>query len=395
MRWKNKGHEFDEVGERFKDLERIYIYGTGQFGTEAAVLLKGIGADIAFIDQIKTEQKTYMGVSVFTPEQFEAENLHAIVVLAMGRDNAGIVLKQLELKGYQYGVTVFDINSFMSFYIYIIALYRYQKCVMVDCSVMATWQCSLRCKNCMGAFPYIKQPQRVNFSEWKKDVDILFANIDYVLEFGIAGGEMLLCNNLEQYIDYVMSNYAHQIGNCTFLTNGTILPNEKIIEVLQKYHMHVVVSNYSEVRHWKERFNKLEQLMNENGIPISTIDYESWIDMGWTEKKHKDEVDTLFDTCGMQCRVVREGRLNYCVHGMTANEALYHLDLIDDEFDLTAEMDRKKYQLVEYHLGFNERGNLKMCHYCNGYVNINEKTVPVAIQLTTEEYLQIQGKDRR
>lgn len=382
MRWKNKGHEFDEIGKRFEAINKIYIYGAGAGGgIDAAVLLKGIGADVVFVDRNIAAQKKYLNIDVITHEQLEINNNNSIIVLSMGLFNTGLILKQLELKGYVYGKNLFDIKSFLGFYIYIIALYKYKKCIMLDGGVMAIYRCSLKCKNCMGGFPYMSNPPQVSLAQFKKDADIYFNNIDYTLSFGLGGAEIMMCKNLDAYIEYVMENFAHQIWKFSFLTNGTILPDKNIIELLKRYQIDVVVSNYSSVKNWEDKFQKLKAVMNENGVHVRTIDYENWINMGWTENTYKEDIGDLFDICGMQCRVVHDGKLNYCIHGMTSNEAIFHADITDDEFDLLSNDSRKKYQLVEYHLGFNKNGDLKMCHYCNGYININNKTVSVAKQL--------------
>jgi len=382
VRWKNKGHVFDEIGKRFEAINKIYIYGAGAGGgIDAAVLLKGIGADVVFVDRNKAAQKKYLNIDVITHEQLEMNNNNSIIVLSMGLFNTGLILKQLELKGYVYGKNLFDIKSFLGFYIYIIALYKYKKCIMLDGGVMAIYRCSLKCKNCMGGFPYMSNPPQVSLAQFKKDADIYFNNIDYTLSFGLGGAEIMMCKNLDAYIEYVMENYAHQIWKFSFLTNGTILPVKNIIELLKRYQIDVVVSNYSSVKNWEDKFQKLKAVMNENGVHVRTIDYENWINMGWTENTYKEDIEDLFDICGMQCRVVHDGKLNYCIHGMTSNEAIFHADITDDEFDLLSNDSRKKYQLVEYHLGFNKNGDLKMCHYCNGYININHKTVSVAEQL--------------
>lgn len=394
MKWINKGHEFDEVGKRFENLKRIYLYGAGLYGKQAADMLRGVGAEFVFVDRAESLQGTIEGIKVILPEELKIIQGQEIIVLTMGAENAGIVLKQLEMEGLKYGSDIYDVHSFLQFYIYIIALYRYGKCIMTDCTVMGTYQCSLKCKYCMAAIPYLQESKQVEYADFKRDVDILFENVDFVLEFGIGGGEMFLCKNLEQYIEYVMKNYSSHIWNCSILTNGTILPNEKVIETLKKYKLNVVVSRYSGVPNWHEKYKKLETLLQEHQIPVSTIDYENWVDMGWTQKQYKKNVGGLFDMCGMQCRIVKNGKLNYCLHGMIANEALYHLDLSEDEFDLCVQQDRKKFKLVEYHLGFLNKGCLEMCHYCNGYVNINQNTIPVAQQMTAEEYVQFHRKDR-
>ena len=64
MIWSNKGHEFDKIGSKFLPLKRIYIYGAGSFGSDAAKLLSGIGANIFFVDQDKSQQKKYMNIDV-------------------------------------------------------------------------------------------------------------------------------------------------------------------------------------------------------------------------------------------------------------------------------------------------------------------------------------------
>ena len=85
MIWSNKGHEFDKIGSKFLLLKRIYIYGAGSFGSDAAKLLSGIGANIFFVDQDKSQQKKYMNIDVISPEQMELKNKETIVILAMGR----------------------------------------------------------------------------------------------------------------------------------------------------------------------------------------------------------------------------------------------------------------------------------------------------------------------
>lgn len=380
MKWANKGHEFDEIAERFDEIEQIILYGAGEFGVQCANMLNGIGATFIFADRMKCIKGSFMGRKVIHPREI-LNNRKSIIILCMARDNAGIVLKHLELQGFRYGETIYDVHSFMNYFIYIIAAYKYNKCLMLDCSVMATYHCSLRCKNCMGGFPYIKSPNKVSFEDFKQDVDILFSNIDYVMEFGIAGGEMFLVKNLDDYISYVMENYKDKIYNCTMITNGTIIPNDRVLSSMEKYKMHVTVSKYDSIPGWEDKYIALKNVLDERNIPISQIKYDNWVDMGWKDKKYKDDVKEMFDACGMQCRVVRGGKLNYCVHAMTANEALYGMDLGMDELDLAEEHDEMKKVILEYHMGFNTTGEMTMCHYCNGYVNINSRKVSVAEQL--------------
>lgn len=158
MRWKNKGHEFDRIGKRFEALNKVYIYGISTEGTDAAILLRGIGADVVFIDRTKAAYGKHMDIDVITYGQLDLNDRKSIIVLSMGLYNTGITLKQLELNGYIYGENIFDIKSFLGFYIYIIALYKYKKCIMVDGGVMAIYRCSLKCKKLYGRIPIYEKP---------------------------------------------------------------------------------------------------------------------------------------------------------------------------------------------------------------------------------------------
>ena len=128
MKWTNRGHQFDEIGKRFHDVEEIIIYGAGEYGMKLGKLLKGIKAPFVYLDDFKKSKGTCEGVKVIYHKDLEEEmkKKKCIIILALGRENAGIVLKGLELQGLRYGENVFDIHSFMNYYIYIYAKYSLQ-----------------------------------------------------------------------------------------------------------------------------------------------------------------------------------------------------------------------------------------------------------------------------
>ena len=384
MKWTNKGHEFDEIGNKFKNIGNVIIYGAGEYGTKCAKMLEGIGANFLFADRVKFQNGRYMGHKVISPDQIieELKLQNSIIVLALGRDNAGRALIALQMHGLRYGVEIFDVHNFMEVFFHIYAAYRYNKVLMYDVSVMVTYKCSLKCKNCMACIPYMERTPEVSFDKFKEDIDLLFSKIDYVIELGLGGGEMFLLKDLDRYISYVMDNYYNQFEEVQLLTNGTIIPNQNTIETIKRYNLRVYVSGYDTVPGWISKYDKLKQKMDSNNIPIEKIPYESWVDMGWREKNYTEHVDELFSMCGMKCRIVQDGKLNYCIHGALANKALYDLDISTDEYNLKTTAEGEKVVLMEYNLGFSESGEMKMCHFCNGYININQKVIPVAEQLS-------------
>lgn len=384
MKWRKKGHEFDEIGNKFKNIDNVIIYGAGEYGTKCAKMLEGIGANFIFADRVKSQNGKYMGHKVISPDQIteELKVQNSIIVLAMGQDNAGRALITLQMSGLQYGIDIFDVHNFMEVFFHIYAAYKYNKVLLYDVSVMVTYKCSLKCKKCMACIPYMKNPPEVSFEKFKKDIDTLFSKIDYVIELGFGGGEMFLLKNLDRYISYVMDNYSNQFEEASLLTNGTIVPNQNIIGTIKKYNLRILVSGYDTVPGWTDRYEKLKAKMDSNSIPIEILPYKNWVDMGWADKKYTEDVEELFSMCGMKCRIVQDGKLNYCIHGVLANQALYDLDISADEYNLETAIEDEKKVLMEYNLGFSESGEMKMCHFCNGYININQNVIPVAEQLS-------------
>ena len=53
MKWRNKGHEFDNIGEILKKIDNIYIYGAGKYGEQLGRLFQGVGASYTYIDIIR------------------------------------------------------------------------------------------------------------------------------------------------------------------------------------------------------------------------------------------------------------------------------------------------------------------------------------------------------
>ncbi len=391
MKWKNQGHEFDDIGIGFQSVNEVIIYGAGEKGRKLENIFKKLDVQYVFADR---RADMFMENSrVIAPEGIieEMKRTKAIIVLALARENAAVVLKQLVLKGgLQLGKDIFEYDIFCDFYLHIFLAYRFKKCIIEDCSLMAGFKCSLKCKHCICAFPYDTNKADLPLDEVKDSADKLFHQVDLIKTFGIGCPDILLYKDLAEITEYIMEHYSSKIITFSYLVNGMVLPNAHIIDIIKKYDIEVAVSCYTNVSGWQEHYARFKALMEENNIPIINVTMDKWVDMGWSERNyHKSDV-SIYDNCYVNCRAVYKNKLYSCIYAMTANRALYGYDDTEEAYDL--EEDNGKVSLMEYLLGFNKSGELSLCHYCNGYVNINEKTVPVAIQLTTEEYLQIQGK---
>lgn len=286
MKWKNKGHEFDAIGLKYKELKGVLVYGAGELGIELHKILKGIGADYKFVDDYLGIEKKYLDVEVITSDEMRTlmKEKGYIVVLTLGKINTSILLKQLILEGMVLGENLFEFQSFVNFYLHIIAAYRYNKCFVNSCSVKVINTCTLHCEKCMSALPYMKE-KNLSLKEAMEETDFLFSKLDYICYYAIGIGEGFLYQELDKLIEYTMENYKDNIGVFVIVSNGTIVPSEKVLKMVKKYNISIRVSNYYSVPGWKEKYEKLCEVLEKYEIMIQDYVYDEWIDMGWCDKK--------------------------------------------------------------------------------------------------------------
>lgn len=86
------------------------------------------------------------------------------------------------------------------------------------------------------------------------------------------------------------------------------------------------------------------------------------------QEESAEQLIQKFDQCMTPCREMRNGKLYYCVMARTVSDNLgYHIGE-DDFLDLESlpEGDLGRRILLEYNLGYSEKGFLEMCAKCRG-----------------------------
>ena len=63
MKWVNKGHELDILGEKIKKIKKVYLYGIGGYAQEIWELMelgkKWFDWEKIYVDQNDQESKTF------------------------------------------------------------------------------------------------------------------------------------------------------------------------------------------------------------------------------------------------------------------------------------------------------------------------------------------------
>ena len=96
MKWKSKGHEFDQVYNRLKSKNKFWLFGAGMYGEAIYEELEKIGVGIlGFIDNNELKwHTTYMKKEILPLEEISLKDDEAIVV-CVSPYSRGPIMKQL------------------------------------------------------------------------------------------------------------------------------------------------------------------------------------------------------------------------------------------------------------------------------------------------------------
>lgn len=91
-------------------------------------------------------------------------------------------------------------------------------------------------------------------------------------------------------------NYE-KIGQYTVYTNGTVIPETKVIKALKKYDVFIHISDY---RIGEKQRAEFVRILEENGISFTIQSYDYWYDLGTLEKRNysKEELSQIYRDCG-------------------------------------------------------------------------------------------------
>ncbi len=258
-----------------------------------------------------------------------------------------------------------------------------------------TLTCNLKCKLCAAYSPYHNKKTTVGIEDLKKILVRYFNITDFVEQLGITGGEPMLHPDLPELFEEIYT-YLSRIGEVRIFTNGTIIPDQKLICVLKKYgpKFSFLIDDYG--AHLSTKIPEIVKVLDENGIAYVVRDYCSeslhcggWVDFGDVrEKKHSyDEAKELYSKCAFPnklhfCFTIYGGIMRPCGPigrrlslGLPVSENEY-VDILDDS--LSIEEQKVKIRNI-YNASYFET-----CAYCNGLCDDSERFKP-AEQLTAEE----------
>lgn len=391
MKWEKKGHEFDDIGYLLKDKRNIFIYGAGESSRELIQLLEKINFwtnwKIFLIDgDQKKQEEGVDGYAVLKPEIFFAMEKKDFFVIAGAVGKTGDEIYSILVSRLPKDTIIFKSFYFIHTYLSVYFAYEHNKVFFASESILPSTLCNLNCRDCLNFTPYIKNHCTDTLEELKQTTDLFFSAVDLVYRFQITGGEPLLYKQLLPFLEYIDANYREKILRFEMVTNGTIVPDDATCRFFKEKNMYIFLDDYRmSLPDGEERYQQVKNKLLSYNIAFADNHVDEWMRMYVPEEDEssmeysESALIKKYSACSVPWSTLWRGTISSCNYALYAAKAgLCNLGEMYDLKDFTAE---KKKELVEFRLGFNEKGYVDFCKKCGGWININKRWCTPAIQV--------------
>ncbi len=383
MRWRNKGHEYDELYFQICDKTGFYLFGCGDYGRQFLKCFQNEVSIVGYIDKRLAECGYQMnGIRCIDLHELSLKEEEGIILTISQCERSGAI-EQLEQYGYQKNKDFFLIEEFISVYY----LYKYNRVYFLNISLLPSTVCNLKCRHCLNFNPFAEEFYVRGWEELKMDVDVFFRNIDYIMLFHVSGGEPMLYKHTADLIEYIDRNYGDRIGTLRTVTNGTVVPSDEILERLSRCRVEITVDDYREaVPQYKEQFDELIHKLDQHKVKYFINKVESWVDLApeKTDYSYMTEEQLIRHRaeCGQTWQELRDGKLYSCNYASYATVAgIAGEEDIEESYDLRSCTPEKKRELVEFRLGYTDKGYTNFCKKCRGFTAHDTDAVRPAVQV--------------
>lgn len=372
-----------KLTDDWKDISELVIYGFGKVAHDNIEFFKNNFNIVYIVDSNKEKCNCeFKGISVKHVRDVKDDlKSHKIVIMTANR-NAALVGEDLEKFGLQSGKDFCSMEQFLTDWFW---NYKKKVCLMEVHSTI-TSRCTLKCKHCNMFMPYYKEHVDYTAKDILEDLELLFRHVDYIVAYEILGGEPLINGELADMIRQIGDRYGNRIGNIGIITNGTLLPDEQLIEISKKYNVKYDFSDYTDIVDYKKRFDAAVKIVSDAGLRYSVNRSLRWCDFGFPVNNRMYDFDKVREhmlSCGPIFHGLNDGRYYYCHVSWSADKAKLLKNVPDDYVDLRklGDDDSAKEAILEHSNGNMEKGFVKLCKICGGCGNDNTEFVKAAEQM--------------
>lgn len=265
------------------------------------------------------------------------------------------------------------------------------KIKMTNMSLVVTLRCSLKCKLCTAFAPYYQEIPHYSYETLTTSVKKYFEIVEYVDKFTINGGEALMHENLPELIDFI-AVYIDRIGMLEILTNGTIVPNDRLLKSLSSISkVNILINNYGSSLSTKipqiiealDRYKIAYRLRQQN---TDESYCGGWVDISDLSYKNRSEIETerIFSHCvypgAFRCFAIFGDKAYICGVYLRCKTLGIIPDYKDEYLDFSENCEMSDETKIEQILNFYNRKFFSSCNYCNGFCDDSNR-FPPAVQL--------------
>lgn len=369
-----------KLTEEWHDLKNIVIYGAGTVSKICGELFKKVDVEIiCVIDQDKEKQgKCWNGIPIISFEQAKKTIIGRKIVVMTAHTAYNEISQFLDSNGLKEYRDYCEIGQFICEWFW----YAKQMNCVYHVDMTVTTRCTFRCRHCNMFIPFYKEQKDYTFEELKRNVDLLFGRLDYIVHFGILGGETFLCPSLKDIVAYIGENYKDKYGTLSLTTNGGIVPADDLFEIIKKYNIHLLISDYTKEIGYNKKLNQLIQKAELFKILYEVRRSIVWCDFGFPESpvfRKEEQLRKHLHSCHPEWNGLNDGNFYYCNVSWSAEKS-GHYKLEKDDYikleDIDAEDKEACHKIVEL-----SRGTSSFCNICGGCGIDNTSYVPAGVQL--------------
>ena len=345
---------------------RIAIWGTGWMATNIFDEAKNKYDIVYFVDNKWERQHLYFKkIYILSPDDLadKKDEIDGILLAVQNTHEQQRIALQLR-KIWTKKIGLFrntidypqgDMNNIGWFDVGEKIIIPYMECNIID-------TCNLKCKGCTHFSNLFKDNTVYDIEKFENDLKIISEHIE-VARLRLLGGEPLLCDDLERYID--ISRSCFPTTDLFIVTNGLLLSEKQteLFNCLRTNNVGVYISGYKPVVKQKDRIIHLLETEGIDYFFSHEIDnFVRFMDFSGTNERV-----VSFDRCFHKgCVILREGKLYNCPTEALIYKYILHYGI--DEFKYNPDTfgnDIRSNDVDWKKIEENICKSVPMCEYCS------------------------------
>lgn len=238
--------------------------------------------------------------------------------------------------------------------------------------VYVTTRCTLNCEKCNNLMPYLRDnPKDFSPDEIMQSLSAILSCVHEMTFCELVGGETFLYRDLDVLLDFLGNQ--KKIRQIVVVTNGTVIPDEDVLERLAKYNVLVRISDYGLF----EKMSRLVVELEKRDINTRVLQDMKWNDPGGIESRTRtnEEIYFQYNKCvfSLRCKYLSGDKLFTCARIASMSllgKQIYDEDVLSIDEKLTAAA------LRNFYLNDFGRG----CDHCDLCSIDGGDVIPAAVQ---------------